>query len=156
MRAWAKVEFKGPGLLDTGGRTDATDLQQAQFVRTGNQRYGNCVGTFFDSRVGSFYDRFQGWKGMEVRVAPIDDVARCASVEAGWGVGLQACKTVVNLRGDRRAAKKIWRGTDGSNPSPSSGESVANLPHTASGSSARSATDLLNSGYSPRRTHGRI
>ena len=28
------------------------------------------------------------------------------------------------LRGDRRAAKKIWRGTDGSNPSPSSGESA--------------------------------
>ena len=26
------------------------------------------------------------------------------------------------LRGDRRAAKKIWRGTEGSNPSPSSGE----------------------------------
>ena len=31
------------------------------------------------------------------------------------------------LRGDRRAAKKIWWGTDGSNPSPSSGESTANL-----------------------------
>src|ERR1700720_1809117 len=30
------------------------------------------------------------------------------------------------LRADRRAAKKIWRGTDGSNPSPSSGESGAN------------------------------
>src|ERR1700720_118938 len=30
------------------------------------------------------------------------------------------------LRADRRAAKKIWRGTDGSNPSPSSGESSAN------------------------------
>jgi hypothetical protein len=26
-----------------------------------------------------------------------------------------------------RAAEKIWRGTDGSNPSPSSGESDANL-----------------------------
>ncbi len=33
----------------------------------------------------------------------------------------------VNLRGDRRAAEKIWRGTDGSYPSPSSGESDANL-----------------------------
>ena len=31
------------------------------------------------------------------------------------------------LRGDRRAAKKIWRGTDGSNPSPSTRESDANL-----------------------------
>ena len=31
------------------------------------------------------------------------------------------------LRGDGRAAKKIWRGTDGSNPAPSSGESCANL-----------------------------
>ena len=30
------------------------------------------------------------------------------------------------LRGDRRAAKKIWRGTNGSNPSPSSKESCAN------------------------------
>jgi hypothetical protein len=30
------------------------------------------------------------------------------------------------LRGDRWAAKKIWRGTDGSNPSPSSGVSGAN------------------------------
>src|ERR1700680_1924559 len=30
------------------------------------------------------------------------------------------------LRGDRRAVKKIWRGTDGSNPSPFSGESAAN------------------------------
>src|ERR1700736_3424393 len=35
------------------------------------------------------------------------------------------------LRGDRRAAKKIWRGTDGSNPSPSSGESRANLTSSA-------------------------
>ena len=32
----------------------------------------------------------------------------------------------VNLRGDRWAAEKIWLGTDGSNPSPSSGESGAN------------------------------
>jgi hypothetical protein len=31
-----------------------------------------------------------------------------------------------NIRGTGRAAKKIWRGTDGSNPSPSSGESGAN------------------------------
>ena len=30
------------------------------------------------------------------------------------------------LRGDRRAAKKIWWGTDVSNPSPSSGESPTN------------------------------
>jgi hypothetical protein len=35
------------------------------------------------------------------------------------------------LRGDRRAAKKIWRGTDGSNPSPSSAESAANLKTTS-------------------------
>ena len=37
----------------------------------------------------------------------------------------------VNLRGDRRAAKKIWRGTDGSNPSPSSRQSVS-LPQSFS------------------------
>jgi hypothetical protein len=32
----------------------------------------------------------------------------------------------VNLRGDRRAAEKIWRGIDGSNPSLPSGESSTN------------------------------
>jgi hypothetical protein len=46
------------------------------------------------------------------------------SVPCREGAGLY-CGS--ELRGDRRAAKKIWRGTDGSNPSPSSGESDANF-----------------------------
>jgi hypothetical protein len=34
------------------------------------------------------------------------------------------------LRGDRRGSQKFWRGTDGSNPSPSSGESGTNRAAT--------------------------
>ena len=39
------------------------------------------------------------------------------------------CSACLSARGSMaqvRAAEKIWRGTDGSNPSPSSGESIAN------------------------------
>ena len=52
------------------------------------------------------------------------------------GDGLEPSVTVASepvyitegeLRGDRRGSQKNWRGTDGSNPSPSSEESAANL-----------------------------
>ena len=43
------------------------------------------------------------------------------------------------LRADRRAAKKIWRGTDGSNPSPSRRESRANLGIKTGGAKAATA-----------------
>ena len=39
------------------------------------------------------------------------------------------------LRGDRRGSQKIWRGTEGSNPSPSSKESGANLTSSEPGAS---------------------
>jgi hypothetical protein len=51
----------------------------------------------------------------------------------------------VNLRGDRRAAEKIWRGTDGSNPSPSSGESVANSNLSAEHANVFAACDYRSS-----------
>ena len=40
---------------------------------------------------------------------------------------LTACLSARGSMAQVRAAEKIWRGTDGSNPSPSSGESCANL-----------------------------
>ena len=52
------------------------------------------------------------------------------------GDGLEPLVTVASepvyitegeLRGDRRGSQKNWLGTDGSNPSPSSEESAANL-----------------------------
>ena len=65
------------------------------------------------------------------------------------------------LRGDRRAAKKIWRGTDGSNPSPSSEESAANLWLCRSVSETGSVTshrrlDPVFFGIEPCRGHGAV
>ena len=40
---------------------------------------------------------------------------------------LTACLSARGSMAQVRAAEKIWQGTDGSNPSPSSGESRANL-----------------------------
>ena len=51
------------------------------------------------------------------------------------------------LRRDRRAAKKIWRGTDGSNPSPSSAESATNL--VAAGGVARGWDSRVRIRFAP-------
>jgi hypothetical protein len=90
----AKIEFQWPALADRRVRADASDLQQTQFVRTGNQGDRELVGGCPGSRGRDTNDRFQRRKGVVVLFAPIGYIACFASAVARGVIGLEACETI--------------------------------------------------------------